>query len=82
MRSLLLLACVSLLGACANKNVDPLDRIGKEKTPVARHTCLSQVGTHIKRPGRCVNAPGRVYTNGGADIIGPWWNDPAVRIGR
>ena len=82
MRKLLLLGCLSLLAACASKEVDPFDKIGKEKRPLASGTCLAQVGTHIKRPGRCVNAPGRVYGNGGADILGPWWNDPAVRVGH
>lgn len=81
-KPLLLLGCALALGACATTETDPLEKIGREKPRIAASTCLAQVGTHIKKPGRCVNAPGRVYGNGGADVLGAWWQDPAIRIGH
>ena len=58
---LLFLGCLFLaLGGCAT---EPRTETAEDSTQATRH-CIRDTGTRVEVPeGRCVNAPGRVYTN-------------------
>ena len=77
-RQVLAVMMLALLCGCA---ATPNTEVAEEDT--AKRECIRQTGTHMKRSGRCVEAPGRVYTYEDLDRTGAQTlGDALQRISR